>query len=81
MSAPAITILVLAAGLCAVGVALLVITSARLRSEIQSLFSAFERTERTVVPLVASVRTERDRLAARLEALSDPGSGTNVPHR
>ena len=81
MSAPAITILVLAAGLCAVGVTLLVITSARLRTEIQSLFGAFDRTERLVVPLVATVQAERDRLAARLEQLCDPGFGTNVPHR
>ena len=81
MSAPAITILVLAAALCAVCVTLLVVTSARLRAEIQALFHAFDHTERTVVPLVALVRTDRDRLAERLEQLTDPGFGTDLPRR
>jgi hypothetical protein len=72
MSAPATSILVLVAVLCVVGVTRLAITSARLRSEIQDLLRSFDRTERTLVPLVVTVRTDRDRLAERLEHLSDP---------
>ena len=81
MSAPATSILVLVAVLCVVGVTLLVITSARLRSEIQDLVRTFERTERTLVPLVVTVRTDRDRLAERLEHLSDPAPGVDHPQR
>lgn len=73
MSAPVTSILVLVALLCIVGVTLLALTSARLRAEIQDLVRTFDRTERTLVPLVVTVRTDRDRLAERLERLCDPG--------
>lgn len=73
MSAPATSVLVIVAVLCVVGVTLLAITSARLRSEIQDLLRTFDRTERTLVPLVVTVRTDRERLAERLEHLTDPG--------
>lgn len=73
MSAPATSILVIVAVLCVCGVTLLAITSARLRAEIQDLLRTFDRTQRTLVPLLVTVRTDRDRLAERLEHLSDPG--------
>jgi hypothetical protein len=38
---------------------------------------SFDTTERALVPLVAVVRTDRDRLAERLARLSDSGSGTD----
>ena len=48
--------------------------SSRLRHEIASLFRSFDRAERALVPLVATVQTDRDRLAARLARLTEPGT-------
>jgi hypothetical protein len=48
--------------------------SARLRREIAELFRSFDRAERTLVPLVATVQTDRDRLVARLAQLTEPGT-------
>ncbi len=57
------------------GAVALVLLSARLRHEIADLFRAFDRTERTLVPLVVTVRSDRDRLADRLARRTDPGAG------
>jgi hypothetical protein len=57
------------------GAVALVLLSARLRREIADLFRAFDRAERTLVPLVVTVRSDRDRLADRLARLTDPGAG------
>ena len=53
--------------------ALVIGVSARLRSEIQSLFRAFDRTERALVPLVVELRTDRERLAERYQRLIEAG--------
>ena len=55
------------------GAATILVLSARLRREIADLFRSFDRAERALVPLVATVRTDRDRLAARLAQLTEPG--------
>lgn len=55
------------------GAATILVLSARLRREIADLFRSFDRAERALVPLVATVRTDRDRLAARLARLTEPG--------
>ena len=81
MSAPALVILVIVAGLVGITTVLIVGTSARLRDEIDHLFRAFSTTEPTLVPLRVTVDSERDRLRERLARLSDPGSGTNADHR
>ena len=57
-----------------VGAAAILVLSARLRHEISSLFRSFDRAERALVPLVATVQTDRDRLAARLARLTEPGT-------
>lgn len=59
----------------------LIVLSARLRGEMDDLFGAFDRTQRTLVPLVATVRTDRDRLQERLARLSEPGSEGPGDHR
>ncbi|MBK5288186.1 MAG: hypothetical protein JJE46_06940 [Acidimicrobiia bacterium] len=74
MSSSAATILGITLFLAIIGVTLLFVVSAKLRAEIQQLFRAFDRSERALVPLVIEVRTDRDRLAERLERLSDTGS-------
>jgi hypothetical protein len=56
-----------------VGAATILVLSARLRREIADLFRSFDRAERALVPLVATVRTDRDRLAARLARLTEAG--------
>lgn len=56
------------------GAAAILVLSARLRHETAALFRSFDRAERTLVPLVATVRTDRDRLAARLAQLTEPGN-------
>ena len=81
MSAPALVILVIVAGLVGITTVMIVGTSARLRDEIDQLFRAFSRTEPTLVPLRVTVDSERDRLRERLARLSDPRSGTNADHR
>lgn len=73
MSSAAATILGITSFVALVGVIVLVVISARLREEIQRLLRAFDRSERVLVPLVVEVRTDRDRLAERLERLSDSG--------
>jgi hypothetical protein len=55
------------------GAATILVLSSRLRREISDLFRSFDRAERALVPLVATVRTDRDRLAARLAQLTEPG--------
>jgi hypothetical protein len=55
------------------GAATILVLSARLRREIADLFRSFDRAERALVPLAATVRTDRDRLAARLARLTEPG--------
>jgi hypothetical protein len=57
------------------GAAMILVLSARLRREIADLFRSFDRAERALVPLVATVRTDRDRLAARLAVLTEPEDG------
>ena len=44
-------------------------------------FGAFDRTQRTLVPIVATVRSDRDRLRERLARLSEPGSEGPGDHR
>ena len=78
MSSSAATILGITLFLAITGATLLVVISAKLRDEIQRLFRAFDRSERALVPLVIEVRTNRDRLAERLERLTDAGTD---PHR
>ena len=56
------------------GAASILVLSARLRREIADLFRSFDRAERALVPLVATVRTDRDRLAARSARLTEPGA-------
>jgi hypothetical protein len=68
------TIVSLLAVLVTFGAVAILMLSTRLRREITALFRSFDRAERALVPLVATVRTDRDRLAARLERLTEPGS-------
>ncbi len=63
------------------GTIALIAVSARLRGEMDDLFRAFDRTQRTLTPLVATVRTDRDRLQERLARLSETRSGTTGEHR
>lgn len=63
------------------GTVALIVLSGRLRGEMDDLFRTFDRTQRTLIPLVVTVRTDRDRLAARLAQLSEPGSGQPGDHR
>ena len=70
MSAAIVSII---AVLVTVGAATIIALSARLRREIADLFRAFDRAERALVPLVATVRSDRERLADRLAHLTDPG--------
>jgi hypothetical protein len=56
-----------------VGAATILVLSARLRTEISDLFRAFDRAERALSPLVATVQTDRERLARRLAELAEPG--------
>jgi hypothetical protein len=58
------------------GATALVLLSGRLRREVADLLHAFDRVDRRVVPLVATVRSDRDRLAARLARLADSGDDT-----
>ena len=68
---PAIVSLI--AVIAIVGAATILVLSSRLRREISDLFRSFDRAERALVPVVATVRTDRDRLAARLAQLTEPG--------
>lgn len=77
MSTPALTLLICATLTAALGAALVIGISSRLRDEISALMRSFDKTERALVPLIAVVRTDRDRLAERLARLSTSGSGTD----
>lgn len=63
------------------GTIALIVLSGRLRGEMDDLFGAFDRTQRTLVPIVATVRSDRDRLRERLARLSEPGSEGPGDHR
>ncbi|MGZ4796527.1 MAG: hypothetical protein ACXVJ7_10610 [Acidimicrobiia bacterium] len=78
MTAPIVVTLALIVVLGATGLLML---SSRLRSEIHLLLRSFDRAERTLVPLVVTVRTDRDRLAERLARLTDAGSETDPTRR
>lgn len=56
------------------GAAAILVLSARLRGEVADLFRSFERAERALTPVVATVQTDRERLAARLAQLTEPGN-------
>ena len=77
MSTTALTLLICATFTAALGAALVMGISSRLRDEITALMRSFDTTERALVPFVAVVRTDRDRLAERLARLTDSGSGTD----
>ena len=64
----------LVAVIATAGAAAILLLSARLRREIATLLRSFDRAERALVPLVATVQTDRDRLAARLAQLTEPGT-------
>ena len=81
MSAPALVMLLIVAGLVGITTVVIVGTSARLRDEIDQLFRVFSRTEPTLVPIRIAVDSERDRLRERLARLSDPGSWTDASDR
>ena len=81
MSAPALAILVIVAGLLGITTVVILGTSSRLRDEIDQLFQVFARTEPTLIPVRVAVDSERDRLQERLARLSDPSSGTDIQHR
>lgn len=73
MSAPIVAVL---AVIVIAGTAALLVLSGRLRTEIDALLRSFDRTQRALVPLVVRTRTDRDRLAERLERLTDgPDAG------
>ncbi len=74
MATSAIALLVSGAVVALVAAAFVLVVSARLRAEIRSLFRAFDRTERTLVPVVVELRTDRDRLAERYQRLIDGDS-------
>lgn len=81
MSAPALAIFVIVAGLLGIMTVVILGTSSRLRDEIDQLFQVFARTEPTLTPIRVAVDSERDRLHERLARLSDPSSGTDIHHR
>ena len=64
----------LVAVIATAGAAAILLLSARLRREIATLLRSFDRAERALAPLVATVQTDRDRLAARLTQLTEPGT-------
>jgi hypothetical protein len=56
------------------GTAALVVLGTRVREEIRRLVRAFDHADRALVPLVAAVRSDRDRLVAHAAPLTDAGS-------
>lgn len=74
-------IVAILAALAVGGTVSLIALSGRLRAEMDDLFRTFDRTQRTLVPLVATVRSDRDRLERRLARLTGPGSGETDGHR
>ena len=81
MSAPALVIFVIVAGLLGITTVVILGTASRLRDEIDQLFQSFGRTEPTLTPIRVAVDSERDRLHERLARLSDPSSGTDLGRR
>jgi hypothetical protein len=69
-----VAIVSVVAVLVVAGVAILLVLSTRLRREIVELLAVFDHAERRLTPLVATVRTDQERLAARLERLTDAGT-------
>jgi hypothetical protein len=63
------------------GSAAVIALSARLRTEIQDLLAAFGRTEPALIPIVDTVRRDRERLAQRLAELSGGRSEPDLPRR
>jgi hypothetical protein len=57
------------------GTLTLIVLSGRLRAEMDDLVRSFDHAQRALLPLVAIVRADRDRLADRLSRISEPGSG------
>ena len=74
MSGSALTLFVVGVVVATFGAVAVVALSARIRREIQLLVGAFDATERKLQPLVAAVRTDRERLSTRLACLSEAGS-------
>ena len=74
MTSSALALLISGAVVALIGAAFVVMVSARLRAEIQSLLRAFDRTERSLVPLVVELRSDRERLAERYQRLVDGGT-------
>ena len=66
-------IVTLLAVITVLGAAAIIVLSARLRDVMAQMFRAFDRAERNLVPVIATVRTDRDRLAERLERLTEAG--------
>jgi len=81
MTSSALALLISGAVVAFVGAALVISVSARLRSEIQSLFRAFDRTERSLVPIVVELRSDRERLAERYQRLIDGGTENDSPRQ
>ena len=74
MTSSALALLISGGVVALIGAALVISVSARLRSEIQSLVRAFDRTERSLVPIVVELRSDRERLAERYQRLIDGGT-------
>jgi hypothetical protein len=81
MSSGALTLFVIGTVGSAIGAAIVIAVSARLRNEIGALMHTFDRAERALVPVVATVRTDRDRLEARLARFEADGSEDQLPRR
>jgi hypothetical protein len=69
-----IAIVSVLAVLVVAGTVSVLVLSTRLRREIVELLAGFDRAERRLAPLVATVRADRERLAARLQRLTDAGT-------
>ena len=79
MTSSALTLLISGAAVAVIGAALVMLVSARLRTEIQTLVRAFDRTDRSLVPLVVEVHNGRRQLAERSQRLIDGGEGGPHP--
>lgn len=67
--------------LVVLGAISIIIVSRRLRAEVGLLVASFDRTERLLVPLVATIRSDSDRLAERLASLTEPRTGVDETWR
>ena len=74
MTSSALALLISGGVVALIGAAFVISISARLRSEIQSLLRVFDRTERSLVPLVVDLRSDRERLAERYQRLIEGGT-------